>query len=217
MTRTPRRLLLVAAALVLVLAACGGDDDEETTATTAPPAGAVTTEPGASPDTTMAGDMEDHNDADIAFATGMIAHHRQAVAMADIVLEKGEDPDVIDLAQRIKDAQEPEIATMTGWLEMWGAPVPDDSMGGMDDGMDDGMGGDGMASAEEMAALEAAEPPELERLFMEDMIRHHEGAIAMAQTELAEGLFPDAKALAQDIIDAQQAEIDEMNGLLAAA
>lgn len=216
--RSPRRALLVGTvALGVILAACGDDDAQETTAT---PTTAVNA-PGDSTGTTMAGDMGDHNDADVAFATGMIPHHRQAVAMAEIVLEKSDDPEVIDLAQRIKAAQDPEIETMTGWLESWGAPVPDEPTGGMDHGTegstsDTDMGGDGMMSAEEMAALEAATPPELEQLFMEGMIRHHEGAIAMAETELAEGTFPDAKALAENIIDAQQAEIDEMEALLAA-
>jgi len=214
LVRSPRLLLVVGTTVIaLVLAACGDDDSEDTTATA--PVTAATA-------TTMTGDMGDHNDADIAFATGMIPHHRQAVAMADIVLDRSEDPLVIDLAQRIKAAQDPEIATMTGWLETWGAPVPDDSSGGMDHGGDEStsdtpMGDDGMLSAEELAALEAASPPDLERLFMEGMIRHHEGAIAMAETELGEGMSPDAKALAQDIIDAQQAEIDEMRTLLAAA
>jgi len=199
----PSRAFLVGVAgLSLVLAACGDDDDTAATSGTTMPAHGA--------DTTMA--AVGHNEADVAFATGMIPHHRQAVEMADMLITNGNDPAVIDLAERIKAAQAPEIETMTGWLEEWGEPMADPPM--------EGHGGDadaesaGMMSSEEMAALEAAESPELERLFLEGMIVHHEGAIAMAETELTGGESADAKALAQDIIDAQQAEIGEMETLL---
>jgi len=130
--------------------------------------------------------------------------------MAQVVLDKSEDPEVTDLASRIQAAQGPEIELMTGWLSSWGEPVP--GRGGDHESM--GEPGEGMLTDDEMAALDAAEPPELERLFLEGMITHHEGAIAMAETEIAEGMSPDAKALAQDIIEAQKAEIGEMKSLL---
>ena len=143
--------------------------------------------------------------ADIDFAMNMIAHHQQAVEMADVLLGKeGTDPGVAELAERIKAAQQPEIDTMTQWLTAWGE---DPEMGGMDHG-------DGMMSADDMAALEEADGPAASRLFLEQMIVHHEGAVEMAEQELADGKDPDALELAQKVIDDQTAEIAEMRSML---
>lgn len=147
------------------------------------------------------------NDADTMFATMMIDHHQQAVDMSDTVLAKtGVDPRVTDLATRIKAAQAPEIATMQGWLAGWG--VPSAAPGSMGHG-------DGMMSEADMAALEAASGPEASKLFLQQMIAHHEGAVEMARTEKADGADPRAVALASTIIDAQTAEIAEMKDLVA--
>lgn len=149
------------------------------------------------------------NAADEMFVTGMIPHHQQALAMAEMVLAKdGVDERVIELAERIKQAQQPEIDLMNSWLEAWGVEL---GMGDMD-GMDHG--GDGMMSAEDMAALEAASGEEASSLFLEQMIVHHTGAIDMAQQELDNGENADALELAQNIADSQSAEIAEMQQLL---
>lgn len=145
--------------------------------------------------------------ADSMFAMMMIPHHEQAVEMSDMILAKsGVDPRVSDLAQQIKDAQGPEIELMQSWLDDEGAPSTD----GMD-GMDHG---DGMMSDEDMAALENAGGAEAARLFLEQMIVHHEGAIEMAQSELDSGSHPDALALAQAISETQTVEIGTMQDLL---
>ncbi|GAA1145861.1 MULTISPECIES: DUF305 domain-containing protein [Microbacterium] len=148
----------------------------------------------------------DANAADAMFATMMIVHHEQAVEMSDLVLgDEGVDPRVIDLAERIKAAQSPEIEQLRGWLDDWG--VSAESGGQMDHG-------DGMMTADDLAALEDATGVEASRLFLEQMIVHHEGAIDMAESQLADGQNPDAVALAQSIVDAQGAEIAEMKELL---
>lgn len=155
------------------------------------------------------------NSADVMFATMMIPHHRQAIEMSDMLLGKdGIDPKVSELAQKIKGAQAPEIELMNSWLGAWGAPTVAPGDGGMS-GMNHGSMGSGMMSEDDMAALNKASGPEASRLFLEQMIQHHEGAIAMAQTELDQGQNPDALALAQKIIDTQTAEIAEMKALLA--
>lgn len=155
------------------------------------------------------------NSADVMFATMMIPHHRQAIEMSDMLLGKdGVDPKVSELAQKIKDAQGPEIELMNSWLAAWGAPTVAPGDGGMS-GMNHGSMGSGMMSQEDMAALEKASGPDASRLFLEQMIQHHEGAIAMAKTELDQGQNPDALALAQRIVDAQTAEIAEMKAMLA--
>jgi uncharacterized protein (DUF305 family) len=138
------------------------------------------------------------------FAQMMIPHHQQAIEMSDIILAKtGIDAEVTNLATKIKAAQGPEITTMAGWLAEWGQnPSPSTGMGG------------GMMSQADMDALRDADGDDAARLFLTGMITHHQGAIAMAKQELADGQNPDAKQLAQNIIDAQQAEIATMNTLL---
>jgi uncharacterized protein (DUF305 family) len=74
---------------------------------------------------------------------------------------------------------------------------------------------DGMMSDEDMAALDAATGAEAERLFLEQMIEHHTGAIEMARTEVGDGKNTDAVAMAENIVSTQQAEIDQMDDLLA--
>lgn len=152
-------------------------------------------------------------EADEMFVTMMIPHHQQAIEMADILLAKdGADPRVVELAEQIKAAQGPEIDKMLGWLEDWGVDYAPDSMGGMDHGS---MGGDdSMMSEEDMTLLEDADAAEASRLFLEQMIVHHEGAVDMAQTALDDAQNPDVLDLAQQMIDDQTAEIAAMQELL---
>jgi uncharacterized protein (DUF305 family) len=148
------------------------------------------------------------NDADVAFAMGMVPHHKQAVEMADMILAKDAiDAKVIDIAKRIKSAQGPEITEMTAWLKTWGSPM--DSMSGMS-GMDSGM-----MSDDDMAALDAATGTEASKLFLEQMTTHHQSAITMAKTELSDGKNPDAINLANGIVTSQSAEIAEMADIMA--
>lgn len=201
---TATAIALLASAVVLT--ACGEDAGESGTPATG---GAMTTSEAASPSGTAPVEGE-HNEADIRFAQEMIPHHRQAVEMAALVPTHSTDPRVIDLAARIQQAQDPEITAMTGWLQAWGAPVPEGTghSGGHHDGMP------GMMTDEQMAELEAAHGAEFDRMWLTMMIDHHEGAVQMAQTELAEGGDPQARTMAQQIIDAQQAEIEEMQAIL---
>lgn len=151
-----------------------------------------------------------HNSADVAFAQMMIPHHRQAVEMADSLLAKtGIDPEVRGLAQTIKDAQSPEIITMSAWLTRWGVDIPGASsgMGGMDHG-------DGMMSQDDMDQLDRASGSTATKLFLEQMTTHHSGAISMAKTEVKKGSNPDAVALARNIITAQTDEVAQMKSLL---
>lgn len=173
----------------------------------------------------------DHNQADVAFAQAMIPHHSQALDMAGLVAGRTTNATVIDLAERIQQAQDPEIQQMTGWLKAWGAAptttgmsdmpgmTTGQSMPGMSSGssMPSGTASapmPGMMSAQDMATLQAAKGSEFDTMWLQMMIQHHQGAIDMAKTELNQGASTDAKDLAQKIIDGQQAEITEMKGLL---
>ncbi|WP_280423519.1 DUF305 domain-containing protein [Nocardia carnea] len=201
---TASAIILLASALVST--ACGNDAGESGTQATS---GAMTTSAAAGPSGTSPVEGE-HNEADIRFAQEMIPHHRQAVEMAALVPSHSTDSRVIDLAARIQQAQDPEITAMTGWLQAWGAAVPEGTghSGGHHGGMP------GMMTDEQMAELEAAQGPEFDRMWLTMMIDHHEGAVQMAQTELAEGSDPQARTMAQQIVDAQQAEIQQMQAIL---
>ncbi|MGW7535426.1 DUF305 domain-containing protein [Amycolatopsis sp. NPDC054798] len=154
-----------------------------------------------------------HNAADVTFAQQMIPHHQQALEMAKMVPSRSSDPKVVDLAGRIGRAQDPEIQQMQGWLKSWGAEATSHSMPGGHE-MSGGHEMTGMMSDADMKSLDAAKGAEFDRAWLGMMIKHHQGAVEMAKTELAQGADAGAKALAQRIIDAQQAEIAEMRGLV---
>lgn len=186
--RTTRRVALLAAGLSL-LAACGGSST-----------------PAAGPAVASSRAATAHNAADITFATEMIPHHGQAVEMAEMALTQATDAEVKKLATAIKGAQSPEIATMTGWLSAWGAPVPGSGSGHHMGGM----AMTGMMSDDEMTALGKAHGTAFDVMWLDMMTRHHQGAIEMSKTEIASGQDPRVTALARRIISAQTAEIATM-------
>ncbi|MGV9709327.1 DUF305 domain-containing protein [Gordonia sp. NPDC003424] len=194
--------LLALAASATLLSACSSADSP-----------AVSSSPTAAASMPSASTAA-HNQADTMFLTMMIPHHRQAIEMADMVPARTDNAAVRDLATRIKAAQQPEIDQMTAQLQAWGVTMP-----GMADGhgmSGHGMGGAmaGMMSDDEMTAIRNARGATFDRLWLEGMIRHHEGAVDMAETELAQGRDNATRDLATRIRDAQQAEIAEMQKLL---
>jgi uncharacterized protein (DUF305 family) len=202
-----KRMTLIGAGALTVLAistGCSSSNEPEHPAShSAPPS--ATAAPG------MTAAAEAHNDADVTFAQHMIPHHTQAIEMSDTLLAKqGIDPRVTELANQIKAAQGPEIQQMQGWLTQWGtAPTPPMS------GHGDMPGMSGIMSEQDMTALKNAQGVDAAKLFLTQMISHHEGAITMAQTEIKGGQYPPAVDMARAIVTAQQREIDTMNGILA--
>lgn len=196
--------LPTALAAALVLSACGTADTTATSSSN-PSASAANTGPAS----------KTKNEADVEFASMMIPHHAQAISMADMALEQATNPKVKALAPKIKAAQGPEIERMSAWLIGWGAPVPaaDDGseMAGME-GMGDQTGG--MMSTKEISNLNKATGEAFDRMWLQMMVKHHQGAVDMAKTALDEGANPEAKKLARAIIDGQSAEIAEMNSIL---
>ncbi|WP_457964040.1 DUF305 domain-containing protein [Arthrobacter sp. D1-29] len=153
----------------------------------------------------------DHNAADVKFAQMMIPHHAQAVEMSDMILDKTEIPaSVTALATKIKEAQGPEIDTMTGWLKSWNEPTEMAAGHSMS-----GSGMSGMMDEAAMKELQAAQGTDAARLFLTQMTAHHEGAVTMAKAETSEGKNPEAVDLSKKIVTAQEAEIKEMQELLA--
>ncbi|WP_241986686.1 DUF305 domain-containing protein [Cryobacterium fucosi] len=152
--------------------------------------------------------------ADVTFAQMMIPHHEQAVEMSDDILAKdGIDQRILDLATQIKAAQQPEIKQLKAWLTDWG--TDETSTQGMDGMSGMGDGSDGMMSADDMMALANASGADAGRLYLNQMIVHHEGAVVMAQLELDEGQNVDAKAMASNIVTSQTDEIGVMKDILA--
>lgn len=168
------------------------------------------------------GSKSGHNDADVAFAQQMVPHHTQAVEMATLASSRASNAKVKALAKRIEAAQGPEIIRMQGWLKDLGKATETPAMGhsnmtgsGMSGANMGGSGtGNGMMSQADMSKLMTAGGADFDRMFLTMMTKHHQGAVAMAKTELAKGKDKDAKALAQSIRDSQTKEITAMGSLL---
>jgi uncharacterized protein (DUF305 family) len=162
-----------------------------------------------------------YSDADVAFMTGMIPHHAQAVIMAGWAPSHGARQDVAVLCERIVVAQRDEITLMQNWLRDRGLPVPDASSTRMKmsmGGMEHDMLMPGMLTDEEMAALDRARGPEFDRLFLLGMIKHHQGAIDMVDTLFKSyGAAQDEMIFkfANDVFADQSTEIDRMKQMLA--
>jgi uncharacterized protein (DUF305 family) len=151
-------------------------------------------------------------EADVRFMQGMIGHHRQALEMTDLVAARTSSEDIKKLALRIQVSQADEIEMMQSWLAARRQPIPGahahHTAGGLMPGM---------LSAEEMERLAAASGREFERLFLEGMIRHHAGALAMVQQLFATpaaGQEADVFAFASDVEADQRMEIDRMSAML---
>jgi uncharacterized protein (DUF305 family) len=166
---------------------------------------------------------------DVAFMQHMIVHHGQAVEMVELLRTRGVHPTVRRLGQRIALSQEAEIALMRGWLADRGEPLEMPGMGGGHAGMDHSAHAGhampasdtpvmaGMLSPAQMQALAAASGPTFDRLFLEGMIRHHQGALDMVDALLAN---PDAAEdttlsdFTTSVVGDQSAEILRMQSLL---
>lgn len=202
--RSTRILGTLTLGLVLTLTACGSDE---------PPA-----------DTSTQVSETDHNDADVEFATDMIQHHAQALSMVDLTVDRTLDPEVQQLADDIREAQGPEIETMSDWLQEWNEEIPDTmrdhanaghDMEGMSDSMD-GLDSDmpGMMSGDDFDELENAPDPDFRTMWLEMMIEHHEGAVEMAENQQDNGQYEAAVDLAGGVVATQNAEIEKMKALL---
>ena len=151
--------------------------------------------------------------ADVRFMQGMIGHHAQALEMTALVPAHSSSDAIRKLAQRIEISQADEIQMMQEWLTRRGQKVPDQHA-------HHAPGAPlmpGMLTGEEMARLAQAKGPEFDRLFLQFMIRHHEGALTMVQDLFAQpgaGQESDVFAFASDVDADQRMEIDRMRAAL---
>ena len=152
--------------------------------------------------------------AEAGFARDMTVHHAQAVEMAEIVRDRTESEEMRTLATDIALTQQAQIGQMQGWLDVWGLPATgtEPAMSWMGHPTEGRM--PGMATPEEINHLEDAPPAEANRQFLYLMIRHHRGAIPMAEAVLERTDRPEVRQLAKAIAATQRQEIrlmDEMS------
>lgn len=198
---------LVAAAFVV--SGCTGDESPAAPAQSAPVI--VPGKPGEPAGTVAPGqvDREQPNAADVEYMTMMIPHHQQAKVMTDLVPGKTANEQIRAIAGRISVAQDGEIAMMNTWLADRGKPVPGEGHAGHGGGHDHALM-PGMATEAQLADLRAASGPAFEKLFLDLMIAHHQGALTMAETQLGKGVEIKAQEMAQEVITGQSAEIERM-------
>ena len=176
-------LLAALLALGVGLAACGGDDDD-----------------GGSSEETIA----DAAHTDGAFITAMVPHHESAIEMAEMARDSAQHPEIAELAEEIIATQGEEIAQLEAAHErLFDAPLGEVEHGSL------GLSEADSGMSHDASALKGAEEFDME--FIDMMIPHHQGAIRMAQVELDSGQDEELMGLAEQIIEAQSAEIEEMN------
>ncbi|KQM27524.1 MULTISPECIES: DUF305 domain-containing protein [unclassified Frigoribacterium] len=190
-TTTTTRTLAIAASLTLglTLASCSTNDSSSDAGSSASSSSAASA----------------HDDQDVMFAQMMLPHHEQAVEMSDALLAKGDgvDPDVATLAEQIKAEQGPEIIQLASWLQGWGEPT------------ESGHSMSGMMSDSDMTDLDQASAKDAGKLFLQQMVQHHEGAVDMARSEVDKGMNTDAVAMAKSIVSSQTEQITQMKDMLA--
>ncbi len=155
-----------------------------------------------------------YSPADVQFLTDMIPHHHQALEMAALVKERTNRPELVDVAGRIEASQGDEIAFMQEWLQARGEAVPDPAAHGA---MHTSHRMAGMATPQQMAELAAAEGIAFDRLFLQLMIAHHDGALKMVEALLEQpgsAYDPLLFEFTSDVTNDQTTEIERMNALL---
>ncbi|UXA18312.1 DUF305 domain-containing protein [Mycobacterium sp. SMC-4] len=194
-----RTIALVGAVLAaLTVAACGGSpengDTGEQTTLDAP---VITGEPAG------------YNADDVAFATGMVAHHKQAIELSTLAGERSADPQVIALAQQIAAVAQPEINVLNVFLVQWNEN-PEVGDPGSRAGHPSTPGTPDEATTARLRSLRGVE---FDRLWLDSMIDHHRAAVQMAKAQIADGANVDAIAMARQMVATAQAEIDQMGQL----
>lgn len=157
------------------------------------------------------------------FSRDMRTHHTQAVAMAEAIRQRTDDPALAQLATDIVLTQQSQIGRFGGWLDQWGLPATSSSppmswapeMEGMDGHDMTAMTMPGMADPADVAALATLPIDEAEVSFLELMTAHHLGGVEMAEQYLEVGQRPEVMRMAESIVRSQTAEITAMAEMLA--
>jgi uncharacterized protein (DUF305 family) len=199
MPSIPARLaaLLAVVPAALFLSSCGNSQSDSHSGPTSADTPVITGQPAG------------YNADDVAFATNMIPHRQQAVELSKLVPDRSTNPQLIALAQKISATQDPEVNVMKVLLVQWKEnPDTDSGHAGHGSTMQ------GMVDEATMTKLRSLNGTEFDKLWLQSMISHHQGAIEMAKAEIANGDNVDAKSLANNIVTAQEAEIGQMKQML---
>ncbi len=192
---------VIAVVAAVTLAGCGGASDRRDgggTEAASPEAPVITGEPAG------------YNAADITFANTVIPHHKQAIALSALVPDRSADPELTALASRIAATAQPEINILNVFLVQWNQTP---QMGiAAESGLEPTM--PGKVDDATMARLKSLRGPEFDRLWLQSMIGHHQGAVVIARSEIANGDNVDAVAMAKTLVATQEAEIGQMKKML---
>ena len=215
-----KRIAIALFAGSMIFAGCSSDDKASTEAvstetaveTTAEAAPETETAEAAAPETAVAEANEassgaSFNDVDVRFAQGGLGHHAQAVELAEIALDPkaGAQPEILELGKAITSPS-PEFAAVEGLLTKWEKPLElsKEEMAKMD----------GMATIETVDKLATLSGAEFNTTFLSTLVRHHEGAIKMAEKAIAEGTDPELKPIAEKLLAMRTSELVLIKGLL---
>ncbi len=222
---TPRHALpAVLVALALTVTGCSGGGDDEPTSTATSPKDAPVLQPGkpGEPNTSLSGTSavaspsSSHNSADVDFLQDMITHHAQAVVMGDLAKDELTDPKVKAIAARISAEQKPEMRGMARTLKAWKEKVPPQAENpnfGAHEGHSSHSSMPGMATQEQLDALGKAKGEDADRLYLDRMIAHHEGALEMCTTLARKGADERTGELGDDIAVTQSKQVEQMKGM----
>lgn len=214
------RGLVGAALVVLALSGCAGEDPtsdrghspashsshDSTSAPDGHDMGAMAGMPSVSPPP----DDADWNAADATYLTMMVAHHSQAIDLGELARTRAADPAVRRLAESIAVGQGREVIVMATWLVDHGQPEPTpESVDAMDD-----MGMPGMLTRDQLGDLADLRGTAFDRRFLQDMVQHHQGAVAMAEDVMGSGRDVRVMEMAAEVVAGQGAEIRRMRALL---
>ena len=206
MSSLPARAAAAFAALVLaiVMAGCTGPADS---------AGDGNSETGSTETPVITGEPAGYNADDVAFATNMVPHHKQAIDLSKLVPERSTNPELAALASQIAAVQQPEINILNVFLVQWNEN-PDVGSSDPEGHAGHGESMQGMVDDATLSKLESLRGAEFDKLWLESMISHHQGAVEMAKAEIANGENVDAIAMANTMVATQEAEIAQMKQML---
>ncbi|WP_409493389.1 DUF305 domain-containing protein [Amycolatopsis sp. cmx-11-12] len=199
------KLGLILVAGLVALAGCGAGDGSPTTA-----GAPISPVPQSA---TGAPASAEYNDADVMFLQMMIAHNSQGLEIVKLVHAKqAQKQELKDLAAAIEATQQTESSDMRNWLKSWGKP----ETGSMDPNAHHHHGGDGLTDKGLLEALSKKDGKEFTLDFADIFVAHQHNGVALARTELKDGKNPEAKALAQRVMDSRTGEVQQIRTLVPA-
>lgn len=159
----------------------------------------------------ISGTPASHNADDVSFATNVIAHNRQTIELTKLVPDRSTNSELAALASKIEEEQQPEINIMNVFLVQWNEnpELSSDSTAAEDQTQRD-QPPEGMVDDATMEKLKSLRGSDFDTLWLESMIDHAQGALEMANAEIASGANVDAVAMAQSMVTTQEAEIDQL-------